>query len=55
MKWKLAGAVLLAVGGAAGWQASMHMQQQTRLIVEVVIAIACGGIGLRLLFPGSED
>ena len=55
MKWKVVGALLLGVGGVAAWQASLHFEDQTRLIVEVVIAIVSGGVGLRLLFPGTED
>lgn len=55
MKWRVLGLVLLAVGGVAAWRASIDYRDQTRLIIEALVAIVGGGGGLRMLFPNTED
>ena len=54
MKWRLFGVVLLAIAGVAAWRTAVDMRDQTRVIIEAFIAIICGGVGIRLMFPRAE-
>ena len=57
MKWRIVGVLLLAVGFVAAWRLNVDREShdETRLIIEALVAIVGVGGGLRMMFPNSED